>query len=87
VLARFEIAVLDPVTERQLLVGAEQGDLVDLLEVGLEAAFSRNGATPVGGSRDGRRVARVGGPPGPTRSMARSSGVDTTLIDPVDRGS
>jgi hypothetical protein len=43
VLARFLVARLDPAAELLLLVGGEEGDFVDFLEIGLEAAFGGNG--------------------------------------------
>jgi hypothetical protein len=46
VLAGFEITGLDPASQRELLLGAQERDLVDLLEIGLEAAFGGNGWAP-----------------------------------------
>jgi len=42
-LARGPVAVLDPAAQLLLLVGGEELDLVDLLEIGLQAAFGGNG--------------------------------------------
>jgi hypothetical protein len=46
VLARLAITGLDPAPECELLFCAQERDLVDLLKVGLEATFGRNGWTP-----------------------------------------
>jgi len=43
VLAGLQVALLNPRSELLLLVGGEERDLVDLLQVGLEAAFGGNG--------------------------------------------
>jgi hypothetical protein len=43
VLARGQVAVLDPAPELLLLLGREQRDLVDLLEIRLQATFCGNG--------------------------------------------
>jgi hypothetical protein len=45
VLARLEVAALDATTELDLLLGGEEGYLVDLLEVRFEAAFCGNGGS------------------------------------------
>jgi hypothetical protein len=45
VLPRGEVTGLDAAAEPLLLVGREEGDLVDLDQVGLEAAFGGNGGT------------------------------------------
>jgi hypothetical protein len=47
VLARREIAPLYAPAELAFLLCIEQRDLVDLQQVGLEAAFGRNGVAPV----------------------------------------
>jgi len=46
VLARFEVTSLDATAQVLLLLGGEEVDLVDLLEIGLETAFGRNGGPP-----------------------------------------
>jgi hypothetical protein len=43
VLAGRGVTLLDAAAELLLLLGGEEGDFVDLLEIGLEAAFGRNG--------------------------------------------
>jgi hypothetical protein len=45
VLPRGEVAGLDAAAELLLLVGAEERGLVDLDQIGLEAAFGGNGGT------------------------------------------
>jgi hypothetical protein len=54
--ARSQIAVLNAAAEFLLLVGGQQRDLVDLLEVRLQAPFGRNG----GLLRVGRSVRALG---------------------------
>jgi len=44
VLARFQVAGLDAPSEVLLLVGRQERDLVDFDQVGLKAAFGRNGS-------------------------------------------
>jgi len=44
VLPRLEVAALDATTELDLLLGGQEGYLVDFVEVRFEAAFSGNGA-------------------------------------------
>jgi len=39
VFAGLHVALVDLRSELSLLLGSEEGDLVDLLEVGLQAAF------------------------------------------------
>jgi hypothetical protein len=43
VLSRLQIALLDAAPQGDLLLRGEQRDLVDLLEIGFQAAFGRNG--------------------------------------------
>lgn len=50
-LAGGQIAFLDPAAETALFLCGEQRDLVDLLEVGLQATFGRNGRLLGGGTR------------------------------------
>jgi hypothetical protein len=50
VLARSQVAGLDAAAERALLLGVEERHLVDLLEIGLQAAFGRNDGAPCQGS-------------------------------------
>jgi hypothetical protein len=47
VLASGEVAGLDAPPEGELLLGVEQGNFVDLLEVGLQTAFGRNSGAPL----------------------------------------
>jgi len=56
VLPCLEIAALDAATELLLLVGGEERDLVDLVQVGLETAFGGDGGPP--GSRGVLRTRR-----------------------------
>jgi hypothetical protein len=50
VLASGQVALLDPPSQRAFLLRVEEGNLVDLLEIGLQAAFGGNGGAPVRGS-------------------------------------
>jgi hypothetical protein len=63
----FEITLLDPSAKSTLFFGSQEGDLVDLLEVGLQTALGRNGRLlwAVGG--------RVGGPVCSADSLERRS--------------
>jgi hypothetical protein len=50
VLARLEVSALDAFAESELLLCAQQRNFVDLLQVRFQAAFGRNGKSPVWGS-------------------------------------
>jgi hypothetical protein len=63
VLARLEVAALDAFAERELFLGAQQRDLVDLLQVRFQAAFGRNGKSPVWGSSEDTARLGVSSPP------------------------
>jgi hypothetical protein len=58
VLARLEISALDALAESELFLRAEQRNFVDLLQVRFQAAFGRNGKSPVWGSSED--TARLG---------------------------
>jgi len=51
VLARGEVAALDAAAELELLLRVEERNLVDLVEIGLQAAFGGNGGAPVRGGQ------------------------------------
>jgi hypothetical protein len=46
VLTRAQVSGLDAATQLLLLIGSEQRNFVDLLEIGLQAAFGGNDCLP-----------------------------------------
>ena len=66
--ARFGIADADPPRDLALFLGAEQRDLVDLFEVGLQRRVAGNGSIPVR-ARLGALVDPIGISAGATRFL------------------
>jgi len=64
VLAGSEIAALNASPKSLLFVGGKEGDLVDLLQIGFETSFGRNGTAPGPGGELGLRRGEGGYPLG-----------------------